>query len=63
MHRGGGGILVGNDDKRVDFEVGKLAVDVDGVEAGNEVNQNVVDALGDLAEQGLRDLVVGGVFG
>lgn len=59
---GGGGISVGDDDQGVDLEVGELAVDVDGVETGDEVNQDIVDTLGDLAQQTGSDLLVGGVL-
>jgi len=55
-------LLVGNDNERVDLEVGELAVDVNGVKAGDEVNEHVVDALGHLAEQALCDLLVAGVL-
>lgn len=49
---GGGSLsLVGDDNQRVDLEVGKLAVDVDSVQAGDEVNQDIVNTLGDLLEQ------------
>lgn len=57
---GGGGIGVGNDNKRVDLEVGELAVDVDGVQTGDEVHQDVVDTLGHLAQEGGGNLLVGG---
>ena len=39
-----------------------MAVDVDGVEAGDEVDKDIVDALGDLAEQRGGDDLVGGVL-
>ena len=61
VNLGGGGIGVGDDHERVDLKVGELAVDVDGVQAGDEVHQNVVDTLGDLGQQGGGDLLVGGV--
>lgn len=59
---GGGDLLVGNNDERVDLEVGELAVNVDGVEAGDEVNKDVVDTGGHLAEKALGDLLVAGVL-
>ena len=40
----------------------ELAVDVDGVKTGNEVNKDVVDASGHLAEEALGDLLVAGVL-
>lgn len=61
VHLGGGGVGVGDDDQRVDLEVGELRVDVDGVEARDEVDQDVVDALGDVLQQRGGDLVVGWV--
>jgi hypothetical protein len=63
VHGGRGGIGVGDDDERVDLEVGEVALDVNGVEAADEVDEDVVDALGDLAQQGRGDLLVGGVLG
>jgi len=57
---GGGG--VGNDDERVDFQVGELAVDVDSVQARDEVDENVVYALGDLLEKCGSDLIVGWIL-
>lgn len=57
-----GGISVGDDNQRVDLEVGELAVNVDGVEAGDEVNEDVVDTLGHLAQESSSDLLVGGVL-
>ena len=42
---------VGDDDQRVDLEVGKLAVDVDSIESCDEIYQNVVDALGNLLQE------------
>jgi hypothetical protein len=59
---GGGSIGVGDDHERVDLEVGELAVDVDGVEARDEVNQDVVNTLGDFAQQSGGNLLVGGVL-
>ena len=60
---GGGDVGVGDDDQRVDFEVGKLAVDVDGVEAGDEVDEDIVDSLGDFFQETGGDFVVAGVLG
>lgn len=59
---GGGDLLVGDDDERVDLEVSELAVDVDGVQAGNEVDKDVVNTGGHLAEEALGDLLVAGVL-
>ena len=59
---GGGDVLVGNDDERVDLEVSELTVDVDGVKTGNEVNKDVVNTGGHLAEKALGDLLVAGVL-
>ena len=36
----------------------ELAVDVDGVEAGDEVNEDVVNTLGDLLEESGSNLLV-----
>ena len=73
MDVGRGGIGVGNDDKGVDLEVAaavrldyvsgflnsrELAVDVDGVEAGDKVNQDIVDALGDLLQKSSGNFLV-----
>jgi hypothetical protein len=59
---GGGDVLVGDNDERVDLEVSELAVDVDGVKTGNEVNKDVVDTGGHLAEKALGNLLVAGVL-
>ena len=40
----------------------ELAVDVDGVEAGDEVNKDVVDTLRNLLEESGSDLLVGRVL-
>jgi hypothetical protein len=56
----GGGIGVGDDNQGVDLEVGELAVDVDGVQADNEVDQDVVETLGNLAQEARGNLLVGG---
>ena len=61
VHISGGTLSVGDDHQGVDFKVGELAVDVDSIETGDEVNQNIVDTLRHLVEQGLGDLLVGGV--
>lgn len=39
-------------------DVRELAVDVDGVEAGDEVDEDIVDASGDLFQQRGSDFVV-----
>jgi hypothetical protein len=50
-----------NGDKGVDLEVGKVKVDVDRVQAGNEVNEGLLDlTTGDVLEEaGLDGLAVG----
>lgn len=40
----------------------ELAIDVDGVKAGDEVNKDVVDTLGDLLEESGSNFLVGGVL-
>lgn len=57
-----GGISVGDDDERVDLEVGELAVDVDSIQAGNEVDEDVVDTLRNLLQKSGGNLVVGRVL-
>lgn len=54
---------VGDDDQGVDLEVCELAVDVDSVESGDEVDKDIVDALGDLLQESGSNLIVGRVFG
>jgi hypothetical protein len=63
VHLGGGLVLVGDDDERVDLEVGELAVDIDGVEAANEVDQDIVNTLGNLLQEDGGELLIRGVFG
>ena len=58
MNFGGGGIGVGNDNERVDLEVGELRVDVDGVEADDEVEQDIVDTLRDVLQERLSQLLM-----
>ena len=43
-------------------DIRELAVDVDGVEAGDEIDQDGVHALGHVLQQAGRDLVVAGVL-
>ena len=62
VHVRGRDVLVGDDDERVDFEISELAVDVNGVEARDEVDEDVVHALGDLFEEARGDLLVAGVL-
>jgi hypothetical protein len=62
VNLGGGSVGVRDDNQRVDLKVSELAVNVDGVEARDEVNQDIVNTLGDLAQQGCGDLLVGGVL-
>jgi hypothetical protein len=59
---GGGALSIGNDNERVDLEVGKLAVDVDSVEARDEVHEDIVYALWYLFEESSRELFVRGIF-
>ncbi len=59
----GGGVGVWDDDQWIDLEVGELAVDIDSVEAGDEVDEDVVDALWHLGQEGGCDLLVGWVLG
>jgi hypothetical protein len=59
---GGGGVSVRDDDQGVDLEVGELAVNVDSVQASDEVDEDIVNTLGDLAQQASGDLLVGGVL-
>lgn len=55
----GGLVLVGNDNEGVDLEVGELAVDVNTVEAGNEVDKDIVDTLGNVLQESSSDLLIG----
>jgi hypothetical protein len=55
-------LSVGNDDKRVDLQVGELAIDVDGIETGDEIYEDVVHTLGDFLEECGSNLVVGGIL-
>ena len=63
MDFSGCGISVGNDDQGVDFEISELAVNVDGVEAGDEVHKDIVDTFGDTLQQSGGKLFIGWVFG
>jgi len=56
-------VLIGDNDERVDLEVRELAVDVDGIQASDEVDEDVVNALGDLLEESGSNLLVGRVLG
>ena len=60
MHFSGGFIGVGDDDQGVDLEIGKLAVNVDGVQAGDEIDEDIVDTFRDLFEECRGELFVGG---
>lgn len=62
MDFGRGAFSVRDNDKRVDFKIGKLAIDVDGVEAGDEVHEDIVDTLGDVFQESRGNLLVGGVI-
>ena len=55
---GGCTFSVRYDNKRVDFEICELAVDVNGVQSCYEVNENIVDTFGDLFQQCARNLLV-----
>jgi hypothetical protein len=61
VHLRGGTLSVGNDNERVDLKVGELAVNIDGVETGDEINQDIVNALGHLAQESSSNLLIGGV--
>lgn len=47
------------DDQGVNLEVGEVEVDVDGVEAGDEVDEDIVLGLGDVNKEGRADGVSG----
>jgi hypothetical protein len=55
-------VLVGDDHQGVDLEVCELAVDIDGIEAGDEVDEDIVNTLGDLLEESGSNLLVGRVL-
>jgi hypothetical protein len=55
-------VLVGDDNERVDLEVSELAVNVDGVQPRDEVNEDIVNTLGNLLQEGGGDLLVRGVL-
>jgi hypothetical protein len=42
---------IGDDDKRVDFEICKLAVDVDSIQSCDEINEDIVDTLRDFLQE------------
>ncbi len=52
MNRGLAAVLAIEDNQGVDFEVGKVEVDVDGVEADEEVDKGVLLCFGDVWEEG-----------
>lgn len=58
MDLGGGLLGVGNNNQGVDLKVGELTVDVDSVETGDEVYQDVVDTLGNLGKEGLCNVLI-----
>lgn len=60
---GRGLVGVGDDNEGVDLEVCELAVDVDRVEAHDEVDEDIVNTLGDLLEEGGSELLVRGELG
>jgi hypothetical protein len=62
VDRGRGGIFVGDNNKRIDLQVGELAVHIHGIQSGDEVDQDVVDALRDLLEERGGDLLIGRIF-
>lgn len=57
------GIGVGDNNQGVDLKVGELAVYVDRVQAGDEVDEDIVDASGNLLEESSGDLLVGRELG
>lgn len=61
-HFGGGGILIWDGNQWVDFQVCELAVYVDGVESGDEIDKNVMDTLWYLRQESSSNLVVRWVF-
>lgn len=58
MHFGRRAFGVGNDDKRVDFEIRELAVDVDSVQSCYKIDEDVVDTFGHFFKQYGRNLIV-----
>lgn len=58
MDLGGCAFSVGDDDKRVDFEICELAVDVDSVQSCDKVNENIMDTFGDFLQQRACNLIV-----
>jgi hypothetical protein len=62
VHFGGGFISVRDDDQGVDLEIGELAVNVDGVQAGDEIDEDIVNTFGDLFEECGGEFFVGGEF-
>jgi imidazole glycerol phosphate synthase subunit HisF len=44
------------------MDLRELTVDIDGVQTRDEINEHIVDSLGDFAEQGLCDFSIGWVF-
>jgi hypothetical protein len=51
-----------DDDKRVDFEVCKLAVDINSIQSCDEVDEDIVDALRDFLQESRSKFFVGGVL-
>lgn len=47
------------DDKRVDFKIGEVEVDVDGVEADEEVDESLLLGCGNVLEEGVGDNLPG----
>jgi len=56
-------IRVRNNNERVNLKVCELAINIDGVESCNEVDQNVVYTLGDLFQQSCSKFFIGWVLG
>jgi hypothetical protein len=51
-----------DDDKRIDFEVCKLAVDINSIQSCDEVDEDIVDALRDFLQESRSKFFVGGVL-
>lgn len=62
MDVGRSDISVRDDHEGVDLEVRELTIDVDSVEAGDEVDEHGVDPLGNVLEECCGDFLVAGVL-
>ena len=63
VYLGGCGVCIWDDNEGVDLEVCELAVYVDGVQSGNEVDEDVVDAFRYVCEKSRGDLFIRRVLG